>query len=74
MEDNSLKIEIDKMMGGLEGMVSVLEKTVKSSFSNMSPEQAVEFSKAMEDAKVHEKVDEIKDASIKLKQELNINS
>ena len=73
MEDNTLKIEIDRMMGGLNGMVSVLEKTVKDSFSGMGKEQAIEFAKALNDAKVHEKVEEIKESSKKLKSELNID-
>ena len=73
MDNNDLKIQMDKMMGGLQGMVSVLENTVRSSFGNMSTEQAQEFAKAMKDAKVHEKVEEIKTESQKLKTELNID-
>ena len=50
--------DVKKMLEGLECMTKNLEAIVKKSFDQMSPEQAIEFAKGLENARVNEKVNE----------------
>ena len=60
-------------MSGLNGLVAMLDNKIKESFKNMSPEQAIEFAKSMNGADIPSKIEEIKDAHIKLKKEFKID-
>ena len=67
-----MKIHLEAMMGSLNAMMGSLESNVTKSFSNMGNDQAIEFAKAMENAKISEKLEEIKQVSKNLKNDLNI--
>ncbi|MES2382475.1 MAG: hypothetical protein V4538_15615 [Bacteroidota bacterium] len=73
MENNESKIHVNKLMEGLNGLVSMLDTNMKESLKGMTPEQAMEFARGMNKADVPSKVEEIKDAHNKLKQEFNID-
>lgn len=61
--DSDIKI----MLKGLDGMLASLEKTVTDSFAKMTPEEAVKFSQAMNQQKVHERYKEAEEQINNLK-------
>lgn len=61
--DNDIKL----MLKGLDGMLANLEKTVSNSFSKMTPDEAVKFSQAMNQQKIHERYKEAEEQINNLK-------
>lgn len=67
-----MQIHLESMMKSLNSMMGCLETNVSDSFKNMTPDGAIEFAKAMEAAKISDKLEEIKNVSKGLKNDLNI--
>jgi hypothetical protein len=65
--------DIKKMLDGLDGMTKNLEAIVKKSFEQMNPEQAMEFAKGLENARVNEKVNEAHTSISELRKSFKID-
>lgn len=55
----ALKEQAEAMVSNMNGMLKNVDKLTKDTFKNISPEEALKFSKAMKEANVDEKVLEI---------------
>lgn len=72
MENNDLKNSLESMMSGLNGMVKALDSTLSGIKQNMTPEQAVEFSKSMQNANISDKLKDFNKINSELKKEFGI--
>lgn len=59
-------------MSGLNGMVKALDSTLSGIKQNMTPEQAIEFSKSMQSANISDKLKDFNKINSELKKEFGI--
>ena len=59
-------------MSGLNGMVKALDSTLSGIKQNMTPEQAIEFSKSMQNANISDKLKDFNKINSELKKEFGI--
>lgn len=64
---NDFKMGMETMLKGLTGMIDGIDKAVKDNFKNMGKEDAEKFAKAMTDADIKGKTDELKSELNKVK-------
>ena len=70
---NEMKINLDFLMKGLNGMVACLDSNVTASFKNMTPEQAKDFAKTMSDSNIESHIAEFEKVAKDIKLDLNID-
>jgi hypothetical protein len=70
--NNDLKNSLDSMMSGLNGMVKALDSTLNGIKQNMTTEQAIEFSKSMQNANISDKLKDFNKINSELKKEFGI--
>jgi len=70
--NNDLKNSLESMMSGLNGMVKALDSTLSGIKQNMTPEQAIEFSKSMQNANISDKLKDFNKINSELKKEFGI--
>ena len=68
-----MKIHLDALMKGLNGMVACLDSTVSANYKNMTPEQALEFKKGMDSSNLEAHVAEFEKVAKDIKLDLNID-
>lgn len=71
--NNDMKIHLDNMMKGLNGITAMLDSGFEDIKKNMTNDQAKEFAKAMESSNINEHVEEFKKTATDLKTKLNID-
>lgn len=59
-------------MSGLNGMVKALDSTLSGIKQNMTPDQAIEFSKSMQNANISDKLKDFNKINSELKKEFGI--
>lgn len=70
--NNDLKNSLESMMSGLNGMVKALDSTLSGIKQNMTPDQAIEFSKSMQNANISDKLKDFNKINSELKKEFGI--
>ncbi len=72
MDASEYQPHIDKLVGGLDGLLSVLDGHMNTATKNITKEQALELKDAFDKFKIDEKVQQIKRESFDLKNEFGI--
>lgn len=71
--NNDIKIHMDTLMSGLNGMVKVLENTIDNSKDSMSSDEAFAIKKGIESMNIEGAVDGFNKTINDLKTKLNID-